>query len=244
MACFPIFDLVELCKFESDELLDGTKESHELSEIMSKYNSDKGFGLCKPFLDHNIYPPNRVCHNYTYFYHKLFEPYRNENIQLFEMGVGVPSCMGSWAGSLLGWKEFFPNSQIFSADIDTNWLYCDERITSYYVNQEDSVSINDMWKNVEDVTFDIIIDDGPHTYLSNILFYKKSIHKLKTNGIYVIEDITLDFIDTLYDEIVEHNEYKEMKYNIIKLIIPYPRKFKHIHANMMKMNNLIIIQKL
>jgi len=60
----------------------------------------------------------------------------------------------------------------------------------------------------------------------------------------VIEDITLDFIDTLYDEIVEHNEYKQMKYNIIKLIIPYPRKFKHIHANMMKMNNLIIIQKL
>ena len=73
---------------------------HDLSEIMSKYNSDKGFGLSKSFLNENKFPPNSVCHNYTFFYEKIFSNYTNESITIFEMGVGVPACMGmgSWAG--------------------------------------------------------------------------------------------------------------------------------------------------
>ena len=244
MACFHIFNLSELYNFDSNELLDETKESDELSEIMSKYNSDKGFGLCKKFITDNIYPPNYVCHNYTYFYNKIFSSYKNENIKIFEMGVGVPACMNSWAGSLLGWKEFFPNSTIFSADIDKDYLYCDEKITSYYVDQENSVSINNMWENLKNITFDIIIDDGPHTYLSNILFYKNSINKLKTNGIYIIEDIHLDFIDKLYNEIIDYNKDTNINFNIVKLIIPWPKKFIHSSPDLLKMNNLFIIQKI
>ncbi len=218
--------------------------SNELSEIMSKYNSDKGYGLCKNFITNNIYAPNNVCHNYTFFYDNIFSQYRNEQIKIFEMGVGVPACMGSWAGSLLGWKEYFPNSTIFSADIDKDFLYNDDRITSYYVNQESSESINNMWKNMEEHIFDIIVDDGPHTYLSNILFYKNSIHKLKNNGIYIIEDINLDFIDELFNDIKEYNINNNISVNLCKLIIPYPKKFTHPIEAILKMNNLIIIQKI
>jgi hypothetical protein len=250
MQIFSILDLAELYNFDVNNLynlLDETKETHELSEIMSKYNSDKGYGLCQEFITNNKYPPNCVCHNYTYFYSQLFSEYRNENLTIFEMGVGVPLCMGlgSWAGSLLGWKEYFPNSTIFSADFDKDYLYCDERIKSYYVNQEcvDSIN-NDLWKNLEEHTFDIMIDDGPHTHLSNILFYKNSIHKLKTNGVYIIEDINLDFIDQLHDEILEYNKDNSINCNIIKLIIPWPEKFTHSHSTILKMNNLIILQKI
>jgi hypothetical protein len=63
---------------------------------MSKHLSDKGYGLCNNFIEHNMYPPNQVCHNYTFFYNKLFNQFRNNEINIFEMGVG------SWAGSLLG----------------------------------------------------------------------------------------------------------------------------------------------
>jgi hypothetical protein len=163
------------------------------------------------------------------------------------MGVGVPPCMGygSWAGSLLGWKEYFSNiDSIFSADFDKNYLYCDEKIKSYYVDQENSDSINDMWKNLEEHEFDIIIDDGPHTYSSNILFYKNSIHKLKKNGIYIIEDVNLDFIDQLYDEIIIHNSNNSINCNIVKLIIPWPKKFEHPCPKHLKMNNIIILQLL
>jgi DNA-dependent RNA polymerase auxiliary subunit epsilon len=237
---FSIFDLAELYNFEFNQ-----NNPHELSEIMSKYNSDKGYGLCQEFITNNKYPPNAVCHNYTYFYSQLFSEYRNENLTIFEMGVGVPSCMGSWAGSLLGWKEYFPNSTIFSADFDKNYLYCDERIKSYYVDQESADSINnDLWNNLQEYTFDIMVDDGPHTYSSNILFYKNSIHKLKTKGIYIIEDINIDFIDQLYGEILEYNKDNSINCNSIKLIVPWPENFTHPSPAMLKMNNLIILQKL
>jgi hypothetical protein len=155
---------------------------HELSEIMSNYNSDKGFGLSNAFVMHNILPPNMVCHNYTFFYENMFAKYTNEPITIFEMGVGVPACMGSWAGSLLGWKEYFHNSKIFSADFDKDYLYCDEKITSYYVDQEDKSSIENLWSNIK-ILFDIIIDDGPHTYSSNLLFYTNSIVFCKQLGL-------------------------------------------------------------
>lgn len=100
-----------------------------------------------------------------------------------------------------------------------------------------------MWKNLEEKMFDIIIDDGPHTYLSNILFYKNSINKLNKNGIYIIEDINLDFIDKLCEEIEMHNNNNNINCNIIKLIIPWPKKFSHFSPYIIKMNNLIILQK-
>jgi hypothetical protein len=92
--------------------------------------------------------------------------------------------------------------------------------------------------------FDIIVDDGPHTYSSNILFYKNSINKLKTNGMYIIEDINLDFIDALYDEIVNYNHENTINLNIVKIIIPWPTKFHHQCDTIKKMNNLFVMQKI
>jgi hypothetical protein len=84
------------------ENMDNSK-SDVLSNIMSKYKSDKGFGLCEEYIkDNNARPPNIVCHNYTFVYNNLFSSIRDKHICIFEMGVGVPACMGSWAGSLLG----------------------------------------------------------------------------------------------------------------------------------------------
>ena len=221
--------------------------SDELTEIMSKYLSDKGYGLCNNFVINNRYPPNAVCHNYTYFYNFLLKDYCNLPINIFEMGVGVPPCMGhgSWAGSLKGWKEYFPNSTIFSADFDKNYLYNDDRIKSFYVNQEESSSIKELWKNLSNESFDLILDDGPHTYTSNILFFKESFYKLKDKGLYIIEDIHLNFIDTLYNNIIDFCNENNIKINIVKLIIPYPKKFYNPSTEyIMKMNNLIFIKKI
>jgi hypothetical protein len=45
-----------------------------------------------------------------------------------------------------------------------------------------------MWYNI-DVNFDIIIDDGLHTFEANITLLENSFHKLKEGGIYIIEDV-------------------------------------------------------
>ena len=233
---------INVCKDLLNNLDDNN--SDELSEIMSKYYSDKGWGLCKDFIIDNKLPPNQVCHNYTYFYNNLFMKYRNEKISIFEMGVGVPSCMGSWAGSLKGWEEYFPHSEIFSADIDKDYLYNKDRIKSFYVDQENEESIKNLWEQINDKNFDLMIDDGPHTYLSNFLFFIKSIQKLKNGGIYIIEDVNLDFVDQLYINIIEYCKINNIFIEIEKLIIPYPAKFTHVSNSILKMNNLILIKKI
>jgi hypothetical protein len=241
---FPSIDLKSLQ--EKLPLLDDHVSS-DLSEIMSKHNSDKGYGLCTNFTEHGLHPPNNVCHNYTYFYEMMFSPYRNNPLTIFEMGVGVPSCMGegSWAGSLKGWAEYFPYSTIFSADCAEDHLYQDDRITSFLVNQEDENSIVNMWENDKliPLTFDLIIDDGPHTRNSQFLFYTKSIHKLKTNGIYIIEDVNLDWIEDLSADISTFNTSNNIDYTIETLIIPWPKKYVPWTDNILNYNNLIVIQK-
>ena len=240
-----IFENINLQKIYDIYINFDDNKSDELSEIMSKYNSDKGYGLCNNFIIESKLPPNLVCHNYTFIYNGLFHKYKNENITIFELGVGVPLCMGSWAGSLLGWKEYFPNSQIYSADIDKEYLYNDDRIKSFFVDCEDENSIKSMFDtNLKNNKFDIIIDDGPHTYTSNILFYKKTIEKLKDGGIYIIEDVNLDFINILYNGIILFNEEKlQKKYDVKQLILPWPVKFTHPCEKILKMNNLIFIHK-
>lgn len=217
---------------------------HELSEIMTKHESDKGCGLSINFIKNNIRVPNFVCHNYTFIYDELFREYKHNNINIFEMGVGVPNCMSSWAGSLKGWKEYFPNSIIHSADFDKDYLYCDDRITSYYVNQEDKQSIVDMWNLIGDISYDIMVDDDSHTETSNYLFYVNSIHKLKKGGIYIIEDINLDFIDNLENSIKIFNSENSINMELIKLIINWPPTFTHPSQQILKMNNLLILKKI
>jgi hypothetical protein len=94
------------------------------------------------------------------------------------------------------------------------------------------------------VVFDLIVDDGPHTYSSNILFYINSIQKLNKYGIYIIEYINSDFIDCLYNEIKSYNSNNNINCDIVKLLIPYPKKFVHSSDSILKMNNLIVLKKL
>ena len=201
------------------EDLDFEKKT-QLCEIMNKYGSDKGNGW----------------HNYTIVYNKIFEEIRNNPLNLFEVGLGtnnldVPSNMGingKPGASLKGWKEFFPNSNIFGADIDTRILFEEERIKTFYTNQLDGIVIKEMWEKIPE-NFDIILDDGLHNYEANINFYENSIHKLKKDGIYIIEDIVKSSIYKY--------EYYFLEKNISNQIL-YIINPENNHDN-----NIIIIKK-
>ncbi len=85
---------------------------------------------------------------------------------------------------------FFYNSDIFGADIDTNILFNTDKIKTYFCDQTNPDIIKKMWNepDLQD-NFDIIIEDGLHTFNANVSFFENSIHKLKSNGYYIIEDI-------------------------------------------------------
>lgn len=157
----------------------------DLCAIIEKHGSDKG-GLDRPR------------HYYTRYYYNLFTPIRFTTINIFEFGVGTfnptPYNMGSNyspGSSLRAWRDFFPHANIYSADIDESILFTDDRIQTFPCDQKNWKSIQNMWKNqyLHDKMFDIIIDDGCHEIDSNVYSFENSIEKLKSNGVYIIEDI-------------------------------------------------------
>lgn len=155
----------------------------ELCNIMTTHKSDKGNGW----------------HNYTVLYHHLFSPIRYKPLSVFEMGLGtnnvnIKSNMGGsgrFGASLYGWEQYFPNALIFGADIDADLSVVTHRIKTFYADQTSSASLKTLWANfqLQNRQFDIIVDDGLHEFHAGKTMFENSFHKLKSGGIYVIEDI-------------------------------------------------------
>lgn len=178
-------------------------EATELCEIMGNHKSDKGH---KDIIN--------SWHNYTVFYYKLFEPIRYNRLRIFELGLGtnnpyIPSNMGingRPGASLYGWRDFFINSSIYGADIDHNILFNSERIKTFYCDQTNPHIIKYMWNEPDLLeNFDIIIEDGLHTFEANVCFFENSIHKLNNLGYYIIEDIKNTDIPSFINKI---NDWK------------------------------------
>jgi hypothetical protein len=165
-----------------DGVLDGKTI---LCDIMNGFGSDKGNGH----------------HNYSKLYHDLFKNMRESSINIFELGMGtnniyIKSNMGASGkpgASLRGWADYFTNAKVFGADIDgaiVNGPHDTDRIKTYWVDQTSPTAIKLLWQKFDYVdSFDIIIDDGLHEVAGNMTFLENSHHKLKPNGIYIIEDI-------------------------------------------------------
>ena len=204
-------------------------ETTELCEIMERHGSDKS---CKPtWVDYEG-------HNYTRFYSKLFNNLRTKDINFFELGLGtnninIPCNMGRLGtpgASIRAWKEYFPNANIYGADIDKTILFNEDRIKTFYCDQTNSIEIQKMWENINN-NFDIIIDDGLHEFNANLNFLKNSLNKLNHNGYYIIEDVVNGELDFWKKEIKKlHNEFPSFEFKIIKL--------KWTHDD----NNLIVIK--
>jgi hypothetical protein len=158
------------------------KQPTTLCAIMDSYGSDKGSGR----------------HNFTKLYSKLFESWKNQTFNFFELGIGtnhtdVPSNMGEEGqpgASLKGWALYFPKANIYGADIDKRVLFDEDRIKTYFCDQLSSPIIRDLFDNtLESVTFDIIIEDGLHEFEANLNFLLNTFHKLKSGGLYIVEDL-------------------------------------------------------
>lgn len=173
------------------------RRSRFLHELCQRHGTDKGSLLYrgKPWPEHT----------FADIYTILFESRRFEILRVFEMGIGtnnrsIPANMfgyGKPGASLRVWRDFFPNATIFGADIDNRVLFQEERIHTLYMDQLNVNSINEFWLQLNLKDFDIIIDDGLHTVEAAINLFSHSFQYLKSGGIYIIEDLTAERIQTL-----------------------------------------------
>lgn len=146
-------------------------------------------------------------HSYLEAYETLFSAKRESATHVLEIGVGPYMPNG---GSMLMWAGYFPNAKIHAADIipmnKVNPLLIPHpRIYLHVHNDayEMGFFVNTFLSKKD--RFDIIIDDGPHTLESMILFIKMYTQVLKEDGILVVEDVqSIDWIDALRANTPDH----------------------------------------
>jgi hypothetical protein len=161
------------------------------AQLADKYHTDKGTNSST---DIKFPWP---CHTYTDIYDLLFFSQRLAINRVFECGIGSTnssiSCSMSDSGrpgaSLRMWREYFPNAYIYGADIDESILFQDDRITTAWVDQLEPNSIKRMYADFGYEKFDLMIDDGLHTFEGGRTLYENSIDYLSENGIYIVEDV-------------------------------------------------------
>ena len=190
-------------KYHFTEIYPEALFENEFSKLCEKYKTDKG-GLIK---NKEI----RKFHFYSSFYDNVFKEKKEYLNLIFECGIGSnnikiqSNIVGKSipGASLRVLQEYFPNAHIFAADIDDKILFKDNRISTLYVDQLNQESIIEMWKKIKKNNFDLIIDDGLHTFDAGLTFFKNSFSYLKSGGLYVIEDVHVAYLEKLTTELYQ-----------------------------------------
>lgn len=161
-----------------------SKAAHDLRGFFEQYGSDKG-----------------LIHEYHHLYGSLFpDPKKLEKV--LEIGIGsnnpaVLSTMGrgyKFGASLRAMRDFFPNAQIYGADIDPNILFQEDRISTFQVDQTNPRSFDALSKAIGK-GFDLMVDDGLHSPHANIWSLGFFMRHLKPGGFAVIEDLNSSALD-------------------------------------------------
>ena len=223
-----IFEEEDSVKEWESKIIELVEPFTEITQLNITFNYEIATPLCLLMSKYKCYKGGKNIleswHNYSTLYYELFKDIKNNELRIFEMGIGtknlnIPFNSGSLyniGASLLVWQEFFPNSKIFGADIDGDSLFHTERIKTYYCDQKNPFVIDYMWKEKELLEdFDIIIDDGYKDIKYNYLFFEKSIEKLKEEGYYFIEGIPNHQISLWKDKI----QQIKLKYNNLLLYL-------------------------
>jgi hypothetical protein len=146
-----------------------------LGEIATKHNTDK--------------KPKR--HNYTSVYEQYFERMRQKKLRLLELGIGTGASLKMWA-------DYFPNAQIYGADIEKCGRTClkhSDRIHLFEFDIRVPQSVAGLARQIGE-PMDIIIDDCNHaSYCQRTAFMLLFPSLLKKPGTYVVED-TFSSYDT------------------------------------------------
>ena len=167
-------------------------ERSEFAKLCDRWGSDKD---CTSLYSINY--PWRP-HNYGVFYSGRFSEVREQVEAVFECGIGTSNSsfsasMGSSytpGASLRVWKDYFPNALVFGIDIDPLVLFQEERIRTYLCDQTSETQVRQLFTAIGQRDFDLIVDDGLHSFYAGLRLFQNASHRLKNSGSYVIEDVT------------------------------------------------------
>ena len=123
--------------------------------------------------------------SYLPLYDKWLAPFRNDSVNLLEIGVQN-------GGSLEIWSQYFERAKVLiGCDINpavANLKYSDERIHVIPHSATTPVAQTTVDTLAPD-GFDVIVDDGSHRSLDTISNFLTYFPRLKAGGLYFVEDM-------------------------------------------------------
>jgi hypothetical protein len=150
--------------------------------------------------------------------------------------------IGTRPGSVKLWLDYFPNATVYGIDIKTpNFKH--PRFKFEIVNQSNLKSLENFFDK-HGYDFDVIIDDGPHRAIEQIITFNLAFPKMKSASVYVVEDLHCG--DSTNEEITN---YKEMKQDSEHTFLELTRllldeKAKHQISNKYLTNSKIIVDSI
>jgi len=123
--------------------------------------------------------------NYGDIYDKHFAPFRDQPINILEIGV-------LRGGSMRMWEKYFPNANIFGIDIDNECLQYQSDRTKIFIGDQSDVSfLRNVKAKIPRV--DILIDDGSHRAKDQKATFEEMYYHVRKPGVYLIEDIEFNY---------------------------------------------------
>ena len=164
-------------------------KSSKIDEYFKYFDSDKGSKWKKN---------KHVGHGYSEFYEKHLNIFKNQKINILEIG----SFAGASAASFI---KYFPLSTVYCLDINlTNFKFVSKNIKVFGLDISKKPMVNRFYKKAailqETEYFDIIIDDGSHKLSDIIIALSIFFKNLKPGGFYILEDFKFpNYYPHLYD---------------------------------------------
>lgn len=120
--------------------------------------------------------------HYFDVYDRHFKKYRGKEVTVMEIGVAQ-------GGSLSMWKHYFGDkAKIYGIDLNPNCKKFEEENVEVIIgSQSDRNFLRQLKKQVPKL--DILIDDGGHTMIQQIVSFEELYDHIKEDGVYLCEDL-------------------------------------------------------
>ncbi len=156
-------------------------EGNPLTALADAHRSDKG----------TTYYGSPLAHNYTATYHALFRERSLEPLRILEIGLcrAREDKAQDEVPSLQMWKSYFPNAEIWGADLEDFSFAEGGRISIARFDQSSRPQLNAFISSAGRGGFDLIIEDGSHASAHQQISLARLFQAVRPGGLYVVEDL-------------------------------------------------------
>jgi len=169
----------------------------------------------------------RVIYKWSHYfevYDRHFSKYRGKDIVILEIGTFN-------GGSLQMWKEYFGDkAKIYGMDINPLCKEVEEENIKMFIGSQ---SDRDFLRKVKEEIppIDILIDDGGHTMLQQIVSFEELFDHIKPDGVYLCEDLHTSYFRDYGGGLKRCGTFIEYSKNFIDYLHAWHSRQKSLKVN-------------